>query len=370
MGSGSRTGLDPGTRDWVRSHAPGVVVSADTVQSLWSGYGRILRIRLRDAAVESLIVKQVEPPDDVEHPRGWAGDAGRARKLRSYEVERCFYTDWCPDGGGSHRTAKCHSAERTTKGWRFLLEDLDAAGFDGRARSLNREQLDRCLEWLASFHARFLGREPTGLWPVGTYWHLATRSEELAAMEDPELQGAAPVLDSILNGCRFQTLVHGDAKVANFCFGAEGVAAVDFQYVGGGCGIKDVAYFLGSCLDESECESEAEEHLETYFGFLGRELRARATGAGLGGMRERSTVGGLEVDPDPNPDPDPDPDPNPDPNPDPDPKLHPESVIGEWRSLYPAAWADFHRFLVGWAPGHWKIHEYTRRMTREALARL
>ena len=47
-----------------------------------------------------------------------------------------------------------------------------------------------------------------------------------------------------------------------------------------------------------------------------------------------------------------------------------DSVESEWRSLYPAAWADFHRFLVGWAPDHWKIHRYTREMTRRALAEL
>ena len=95
--------------------------------------------------------------------------------------------------------------------------------------------------------------------------------------------------------------------------------------VGGGCGVQDVAYFLSSCLDDEQCERHAERHLDTYFA----ELRARVPG----------DVDGEEVE-------------------------------RRWRDLYPAAWADFHRFLAGWAPDHWKIHRYTRRMTREALDRL
>ena len=42
----------------------------------------------------------------------------------------------------------------------------------------------------------------------------------------------------------------------------------------------------------------------------------------------------------------------------------------EWRELYPVAWADFHRFLAGWSPGHWKIHDYSNRMTKVVLRSL
>ncbi len=316
---------DPTAVSWLQEHIGGQPTDVEHVQSLWSGYGEIVRVHLTNANVPSVIVKWVEPPHDRSHPRGWTGRASHERKLRSYRVEQCFYTDWIPDFTPSHRTAKCYQAEATQHGWRFLLEDLDGSGFARRCMSLDHSQIDNCLRWLASFHAHFLGKKPTGLWQTGTYWHLATRKDELKALKDPQLRDAAPKLDAVLNNCRYRTLIHGDAKVANFCFGKNDVAAVDFQYVGGGCGIKDVAYFLSSCLTDGECEAQAQQHLDTYFAFLRSHLKD---------------------------------------------DLDKDAVVNEWRSLYPAAWADFHRFLAGWAPDHWKIHRYTRKMSEQAIAGL
>jgi hypothetical protein len=212
----------------------------------------------------------------------------------------------------------------------LVLEDLDGAGFPGRFQSGGMEELRLCLRWLANFHASFLTSCPDGLWEVGTYWHLATRPDELAALEDVDLKNAAGAIDAKLNGAKFQTLVHGDAKLANFCFSEDGgeVAAVDFQYVGGGCGMKDVAYLVGSCLDEEESEAREEEILDIYFENLSGALQEKVS------------------------------------------EVQMDQLIAEWRGLYHFAWADFHRFLKGWCPGHWKINSYSERIVREVIARL
>jgi aminoglycoside phosphotransferase (APT) family kinase protein len=146
-------------------------------------------------------------------------------------------------------------------------------------------------------------------------------------MGQSDLKDAAHKIDEELNTCTYQTLVHGDAKVANFCFGNDSnqVAAVDFQYVGGGCGMKDVAYFLGSVLGEDELEFLEEELLTKYFAFLREALRSVEEGVVFYELEQ------------------------------------------EWRRLYPMAWADFTRFLLGWMPTHQKLNRYSEKMVKMAL---
>jgi len=222
----------------------------------------------------------------------------------------------------------------------MVLEDLDQPSFGGesfpvRKSSVSEEELLACLSWLASFHATFMNIDASDvdddLWPVGTYWHLATRWDEWDVMESGKLKDAASKIDQRLNGCRFQTLVHGDAKLANFCFPASPgyVAAVDFQYVGRGCGMKDVAYLISSCLSDAQCKRQQESLLNSYFDFLEAALKARAE---------------LEIDF--------------------------QGLESEWRELYRFAWADFYRFLAGWSPGHWKMHGYSDEITAGVLREL
>ena len=210
-----------------------------------------------------------------------------------------------------------------------------------RSNNLDERGAEACLRWLACFHANFLGAEPEGLWQIGTYWHLATRQDEHRTMGDEfGLKRAAAALDQRLNSCRFRTLVHGDAKPANFCFSRDRgrVAAVDFQYVGGGCGVKDVCYLM-SAMGGWRGPDEATERrlLDFYF----RELRAAAQsspprGGAAGGGAAPVDLDGLER---------------------------------EWRELYPLAAADYYRFLAGWEAGG-GMDGRGRRLCAQALAAL
>lgn len=291
----------------------------EVIQALWSGYGKILRIELEAAAVKTVVVKHVQLPQKHQHPRGWNTDIGHQRKLKSYQVETTWYANYSSHSAA--RLPQCLAIETQGDEVLMVLEDLDEAGYDLRKRTVNWNEISSCLAWLAKFHASYLDQKPDGLWEVGTYWHLETRPQELAVVADQKLREAAPFIDAQLNACTYKTFVHGDAKLANFCFAKDGaVAGVDFQYVGGGCGMKDIAYFIGSCLNEQECERLEAQILDCYFGYLQAEL------------------------PRPN-----------------------KALEAEWRTLYRVAWADFHRFLKGWSPDHWKINSYSERVTAEVI---
>jgi hypothetical protein len=320
----------------------------ETLQALWSGYGEITRYYSPMRAA-SVIVKSVTPPQQIIHPRGWHSKVGHQRKLTSYKIEANFYQSYA-----QHCLQACYvpqiiafsKPKANEVGQILVMEDLQYLGFDDKESVLSLTDIKAVISWLANFHARFIGHQAHNLWPIGTYWHLKTREDEFNNMQDGPLKKAAHFIDSKLNNARYQTIVHGDAKLANFCFSEldtttvseidnnqtnklsneiSRVAAVDFQYVGKGVGVKDLAYFLGSCLNDDDLTRLHNELLDYYFKVLGLACNEYQ------------------------------------------PELHFSELENEWRNLYSFANADFHRFLQGWSPGHHKINSYLNAQSDLAL---
>lgn len=318
----------------------------ETLQALWSGYGDISRFYSPKLGC-AVVAKSVTPPNEVNHPRGWHSDVGHKRKLQSYKIEAHFYQHFAqrcdehcyvPQFIALNESCSVEDAQQI-----LVMEDLQAAGFDDDNSELSLDDIKVVIRWLAYFHACFMQEPSSALWSIGTYWHLATRQDEYQVMENSPLKHAAQFIDNTLNNAQYQTLVHGDAKLANFCFGVfeethkeqlistaavKRVAAVDFQYVGHGVGVKDLAYFLGSCLCDDDLTALHNELLFYYFSELEKGLQHY----------------GKQIDF--------------------------TAVEQEWRTLYGFACADFHRFLLGWSPEHPKINGYLQQQTQQVLAGL
>lgn len=303
--------LGPEDRAWAEAALGEPVRGARSVQSLWGGYGELLRVTTRSG--RTAILKHIAPP-----PVRGRADRGHDRKLRSYRAEMAFYRHAAPRCRLDCRVPQPLALEEKPEGWRFLLEDLDAAGYGQRRGTLGQAELELCLGWLAALHGTFLGAVPEGLWKQGTYWHLATRPDELAAMPAGPLKDAAAEIDGRLRKARFRTTLHGDAKLENFCFGRGRVAAVDFQYAGAGVGVQDVAYLLASGANSDALEADPEPALQVYFRHLRRWL----------------------------------------------PEEVAAEVEAEWRGLHVLAWADFYRFWAGWAPGAWARYRHAGRLLK------
>ena len=274
------------------------VLKVEHIQNLWMNYGEISRVYLDNTSV---ILKLVSFPKEV-HPR----------KIKSYEVETNWYENY--NDKSELFYSPRHIASGQTDKYKFLiLEDLKESGFKPKKR-INQKEIEACLKWLANFHNYYLNKSCTDLWKIGTYWHLETRPDEFLALTDNILKNFALGIDQKLNSAKFKTLVHGDAKLANFLFSDSMVAAVDFQYTGIGVGIKDLAYFLSSVYSENELFENEAKCLDIYFN-----------------------------------------------------ELNNKEVEKEWREHYCFAWCDFYRFLQGWAPDHYKINSYMEVMKEKAI---
>ncbi|KAL4990409.1 hypothetical protein BDW68DRAFT_41224 [Aspergillus falconensis] len=240
-----------------------------------------------------LILKLISPPRKGSSN----ADEGHLRKMLSYEVEQYFYTQVVPLLGDEIAVAKCLASTRDMKGQKggaelkgllaTIMVDLRPKfPVAGEKRSvLSRIQVHGALNWLAGFHRRSWKLLPDsvdgyvlppveeakrrqngekdaggGLWLNGGYTYLATRRKEYSSLvedsdsewsealcsplEDSSLS-VAEMVASVLTPCgrTVESYIHGDVKSENLFTTSDGedVAFFDFQYVGLGLGVCDLA---------------------------------------------------------------------------------------------------------------------------------
>lgn len=304
------------------------------IQDVWGGYGELFRVSLEGGNTKSAVVKLVNTPQPSSHPKGWNTTLSHQRKLHSYQVESNWYKHYAHLHHQDCYVPRCIASQNDKKLNLLVLEDLEEVGYPVVKATATLDEAKTCIKWLANFHALYLQSNTeqtyTELWETGTYWHLATRPDELDALQDPSLKMAAKRIDQILTDSPFQTLVHGDAKLANFCFSsnAKKVAAVDFQYVGKGCGMKDLILFISSAIPPEHCAALENSLIDYYFVCLSEAV-----------IKTQKQIDPIQLE-------------------------------QAWRPLYALAWADFQRFVKGWSPAHWKINDYTEKLTEQALQSL
>eukprot|EP00210_Caulerpa_lentillifera_P000186 g181.t1 len=255
-----------------------------------------VQLHLEDNSITRVVAKEThlrpESFKDTEHYH---------RTKTAYEVEIAFY-----DYLMSHhltpleaRVPEMLYAQLELDSFFLVLEDLrDSEELDKprgcQKQELNSSETKLALDWLSSFHARFLGVRNLSncLWPNGTFWSLEKRQREFERMTLEwnrtcenfrevyptffsstkiidlafRLQSIAAQLDELLKRNEsYKTLVHGDFKTANLFFYPNDVAACDFQWIGEGLGVKDLIYLLYSSVSPHSVLTQEDEFLKYYY---------------------------------------------------------------------------------------------------------
>jgi len=237
---------------------------------LWGGFGSAIHITLvspDDGEGDvRCVLKRITP--------GKGRGIGHRRKVESYLYEAQFYQEFSPPPAAYFPNPIAISVQKESNSVLILLEDLlpqypeSLDGYEG-------DSIESTIRWLAGFHAfHYEGEGSTIHDRQGSYWYLDTRPNEFENLRGQarwrRLERCARALSERLKTAgrperKHRTLLHGDAKAANFLHTSDetACAAYDFQYVGSGYGEQDLVMLLVSSAAYMDEETE-KEYLASY----------------------------------------------------------------------------------------------------------
>jgi hypothetical protein len=272
------------TYEQLLSHCPGAPFSSiypRVLCSLWAGYGQIVSIKALDSSKQErrFIVKEFSCPPGMNAAH--RGEEDHSRKVHSYSVESSFYQNVSKrmiDAGVLVPELQHVYRDEEGSNIVMVLSDLSLHGEYNvrKGNQLDLKEGKALLSWLARFHAVNWEKSGAdvhlnGLWDEGSFWQLGTRQAEL---EDIEIEWiemgltrevAVQVHEAIKNS-KSRTIIHGDAKASNFFFFKEDsrIAGFDFQYVGFGDPMRDVAYLLCCSIKQNLVDKHQDDLLWHY----------------------------------------------------------------------------------------------------------
>jgi aminoglycoside phosphotransferase (APT) family kinase protein len=215
-----------------------------------------------------------------------ASHSRRARQVAvqedAYATEYRFYTELAPDLPVA--VPRCHAAayDPGTGFYCLVLEDVAVAQLpaDGPF-SLDRQAASQAIRALARLHAYqpaggpgrlpwLAHREPIIASAQGAALALALTSRflELPLPDDSvaracgRLRGAADRDDGA--AAATACLVHGDFRTENLIWAPDGMTILDWQTVGLGPGLADLAYFVGTSVSDEARNGRHDELLDEY----------------------------------------------------------------------------------------------------------
>ena len=280
---------------------PNGSVSSFTVEPFAEGIGFLsLLYKVRptyegasDGAPESVIVKMVT---DLQTQRGIA-DA-----LLFYQRELRFYREVAPTVGFG--TAAMHAAIMGEGSTDFVLvmEDLSNLRPLDQLEGVGADDAVVAAETMAAFHAINWGADLSDLattflpfdnpiyraalpdvftsgWDMTKARGGDLLTPEVIAFGDAFGELVPFFIDQVGHG-NDVTLMHGDWRADNLMMGDDGrMTVIDFQIVGTGVGIYDLAYFMSQSLEPEVRRASSETLIDRYFATL--------DGAGVSHDRER-----------------------------------------------------------------------------------